>query len=138
MNPYRAYEQVHAAGWTRIDLLLALYDGAIAQLEQSLTLVEKGSESDARRALGQFQLLLSGLVAGVNPDGGELAVNFLRLYDFARHAAEEASAEKLRGALDVLTTLREGLGEIRPEAVRLEREGAIRAVDVTRLVCQVG
>ena len=35
MTPYETYQRRMASGWTRIDMLLALYDGAILRLEQA-------------------------------------------------------------------------------------------------------
>lgn len=137
MNHHLSYQQWRNPCWTRIDLLLALYDETIAQLQKALeTATEHGAEA-ARPLLQRFDLLLSGLVAGANPNGGELAVDFLRLYEFIAHCSQESSIVKLRAALNVLTMLREGLLGIREEAARLEREGAIPSADSQRLVLAV-
>ncbi len=125
MHAVRTYQQQRAVGWTRIDLLLTLFDRAVSELEGALAAREAGGAEAARPGLLRFQGLLSGLVAGVNPEGGELAANFLRLYEFAFHCASQGKPEDLRAALTVLRTLREGLVEIRPEARRLEREGVV-------------
>jgi flagellin-specific chaperone FliS len=139
MNPYLAYQQQRSnLGWTRIDMLLALYDKAITRLEEAIAVVEEDGPGAARPLLLKYKLILGGLVAGVNPDGGEIATNFLRLLGFVAHCVDEASPEKLRGALRVLLTLREGLLGIHEEAVQLERDGVIPPVDSVPLVHHVG
>ncbi len=78
-------------------------------------------------------MVVCQLAAGVDPnyDG---AANFLRLYDFVIRAISKRTVEQAEAALKVLRTLREGFQAIRPEAVALEKSGAIPPVNATRLV----
>lgn len=129
MNPYRAYQQQGYAQWLRIDLLLALYDGAIAKLEAALEALKRRDRAGAAPHLARARLIVAGLVSGVDSSGGDMAVQFLRLYEFVIHSIGQGKTKDLEGALTVLKTLREGLQEIRPEAADLERNGHIPPAD---------
>jgi flagellin-specific chaperone FliS len=125
MNPYRAYQQQAYSAWLRIDLLLALYDGAIAKLEAAHAALLKKDGAAARTLLERARLILGGMVSAVDLSRGDLAAQFLRLYEFVNHAITTGDARQVAGALKVLRTLREGLEAIRPEAAALERSGRL-------------
>jgi len=129
MNPYHAYQQQAYSSWLRIDMLLALYDGTIAKLEAAHAALVRKDAREARKLLDRGRLMLAGLVSAVDPSRGELATQFLRLYEFANHAIGAADPRSVAGALKVLRTLREGLEGIRPEAAELERRGQIPPAD---------
>jgi flagellar protein FliS len=134
MNPYRAYQQQAYSAWLRIDMLLALYDGAITKLEAARAALAINDVPGARKILDQARLVLAGLVSAVDPSRGELAVQFLRLYEFVNHAIDMGDARNVDGALRVFRTLREGLEAIRPEAADLERRGQIPPADAPPIV----
>jgi flagellar biosynthetic protein FliS len=133
-NPYTAYQQQGIASLTRIDLILALHDGAIERLEQAMAALKQNTAADVQPFLKKAELGVLGLANGVDPSAGELQITLLRLYEFVIHCMKEGSPEKLESALQVLQTLRSGYQEVRPEAVRLEREGAIPPIDSVRLL----
>jgi flagellin-specific chaperone FliS len=125
MNPYRAYQQQAYSAWLRIDMLLALYDGAISKFEAARMALSKKDAAGARKHLEEARLVLAGLVSAVDPGQGEMAAQFLRLYEFVHHAIGVGDAPSVEGALRVLRSLREGLEAIRPEAAELERSGQV-------------
>jgi flagellar biosynthetic protein FliS len=125
MNPYRAYQQRASSAWLRIDMILALYDGLIGKLEAARAALTRKDAREVRKLLDKSRLMLGGLVSGVDPSRGELATEFLRLYEFVNHSLTVADLKHLDAALKVLRTLREGLEAIRPEAAELERSGRI-------------
>jgi hypothetical protein len=127
MSPHTLYERQASLAWTRIDLLLALFDAAIERGEQALA---AGDEAEARRLRARARLAILALWAGVDREGPS-AGNFIRLYEFADHAFTEGGPEQMRGALSALRTLREGFVGIRAEAAELERCGAIPPADAT-------
>ncbi len=125
MNPYRAYQQQSHSAWLRIDLVLALYDGLIGRIEAARAALLKKDAPEAKKLLDKSRLMLAGLVSGVDPNRGEMAAQFLRLYEFVNHSLGVGDVKSLDGALRVLRTLREGMEAIRPEAAELERSGQI-------------
>jgi len=134
MNPYAKYQQQPSPCWTRIDMLLALYDGAVERCEQTLAALERHNREAASLLLGKARLIVSGLASGVVADGDPVTTDMLRLYEYVLYALGQGSIEDVNGALSVLRTLREGFQKIRPEAVALERGGAIPPIDSTSAV----
>src|SRR5262249_16322708 len=125
MNPYRAYQQQAYSAWLRIDMVLALYDGVIGKVEAARTALVKKDVGEAKNLLTKARLMVAGLVSAVDPSRGEMATQFLRLYEFVHHSLGLGDVKNVDAALKVLRTLREGLEEIRPEAAELERSGKI-------------
>jgi flagellar secretion chaperone FliS len=129
MNPYAKYIQQPSPCWTRIDMLLALFDGAVERCEQVVAALERQDGEAAQPLLNKARLIVCGLVSGVVADGDPVTTNILRLYEYVLHSLGQGGIEEVRGALTVLRTLREGFQEARPEAVALERNGVIPPID---------
>ncbi len=134
MNPYVKYQEQTSPSWTRIDMLLALYDGAVERGEQALAALEQNDAKTAKNRLVKARLIVMGLVSGVVADGDPVTTDILRLYEFALHMLEKGGAEDIRAALNVLRILREGFQKIRPEAVNLERQGKIPPINNTSTI----
>jgi len=130
MNPYAAYKQKSVTTATRIDLLLALYDGAIERIAVGINSLREGQKSAAFEHIARAQLIVSGLATGVRTDiAPDLAVSILRLLEFVAYQLVQNNLDALSSALQVLNNLREGFDKIRPEAVQLERTGQIPPID---------
>lgn len=130
MNPYRAYQQQAQSAWFRTDILLALYDQALKDIEGALAALRRRDRPAARPLLAHGRLVIAGLVSCVVPDQSDLSTQFLRLYDFVNFSLGRGGTQDLEGALKVLRTLREGLEKIRPEAVEFERTSRLPPPDV--------
>ena len=120
--------------WTRVDMLLALLEETIRVLETLQQAIER--EKDGAREEAQTEalwqrgrLLVAALLSGVYPESGEPGWLCWRLYEFVLHVVEQRQVDSLAGALQVLRTLFEAFQTIRPEAVSLERTGAIPGLD---------
>lgn len=116
-------------------MLIALHDGAIERLQTALTAIRNQDGETARALLVRCQMIVSGLAAGIDSAGGEISHNYRRLYEFVLHSIGSGLVDKLEGALQVLRTLRDGYGEARPEAVRLERDGTLPPLDNGPSLC---
>jgi flagellar biosynthetic protein FliS len=134
MNAYRAYQQNSAPACTRIDMLLALFDGAIERMESAADALRRNNPYPALSVLAKAQLIVAELASGVNPEAGEVSVNLLRLYEFVSYCITTRRPEQLDAGVRVLRTLKQGFDAIRDEAVALERQGAIPALDVGHLL----
>jgi len=138
MHAYQAYrQQQSAAPPTRIELILKLYDGVIAELERARGLLAARPE-EARRILNRCQVVIAGVAGGIDPAAGELAGNFVRLYEYVVHSLAAGDAQAVSAALEVLGTLREGFEAIRGPALELERGGQLPPLENTHLVQAVG
>lgn len=131
MNPYASYQRQTTPAWTRIDMLLALFDGGVERCEQALAAMERQDQCAAKNLLIKARLIVLGLASGVVPDGDPVTNTMLRLYEYAQHALGQGGVEEVRGALNVLRILREGFQKIRAEAVDLERRGLIPPINDT-------
>ena len=132
MNPYQAYRKNsdQSTGWTRIELLLALFDKALLRLDQAETELRAGETMRAVPLIAKAQLAVSTLSGGVRAGpGNELGVNMLRLYEFVVRELSEPKVEKIESARNVLKTLRQGFEAIRAEANALERSGQLQSGD---------
>ncbi len=125
LHVYQAYQKQNQADMPRIDLLLSLYDGAIARLEEALEFLRKNDGAAAAQLVTKTQLIVAGLASGLDLSYGEVPQNLLRLYEFILHGLGEGGIRNLTAALEVLRSLREGLEHIQPEARQMERSGAI-------------
>lgn len=136
MNPYLAYRRSdEPTGWTRIDLLLALYDNAIERLDKAATALADGDTWAALPQLAKTQLIVSELASGVRLDvDHDRGVNMLRLYEFVANELRNTRSEGIRNARAVLHTLREGFEAVRDEANSLERSGMLSAADSLRMI----
>jgi flagellin-specific chaperone FliS len=137
MNPYQAYRRPEpaAASWTRMDLLLALYDKALERLDRAEASLAAGDEHPAVQQLLKVQFTVTELSAGVNLDvNPELGANLLRLYEYVAHELKAPRAEGVRNARKILKTLREGFEGVREEGNAIERRGMVPAADQARMV----
>jgi flagellin-specific chaperone FliS len=136
MNPYRAYRKPEpSTGWTRMDTLLALYDGALDRLNRAEAALRAGQELAALPLLAKAQLIVVELASGVrtevNPEAG---TNMLRLYEYVAHELRRPKLEGVQNARKVLLTLRDGFEAVRDEANQLERSGQLPAAEQLQLV----
>src|SRR5262245_331528 len=109
MNPYQSYQHQKAFGWTRIEMLLALYDGAITRLEQACEAVARRDAQAATPLRLRAQRIVAELIAGLDLSYGDVPQNLHRLYAFVLRCIDGGTVKQLSGAVAVLQTLREGL-----------------------------
>ena len=138
MNPYQKYDRSEPSiGWTRIETLLALYDGAIARLNKAAMALSNGDVPVATPYLAKVQLIVSTLAAGVRVEfDEEMGTNMLRLYEYVVHELRTPRLENVASAKKILTILREGFENIREEANDLERSGELVAADRLQMLLE--
>jgi flagellar biosynthetic protein FliS len=136
MNPYRGYRKPGTStGWTRIEMLLALYDGALERLDLAEAALKAGDKKNAIPLMARTQLIVSALAAGVRPGvNEEMSTNMLRLYDFVVRQLTEPELQRIVDARKILRNLRQGFEAIREEANLLERTGQIPPVEQMQLI----
>lgn len=129
MNPYARYSQAEPlAGMSRIDLLLTLYDAALARLDKAIMALTNGDVPVATPYMAKAQLMVAELSAGVRTDVDEqMGVNMLRLYEYVANELRTPRLVNVQNAKKVLTTLREGFEGVRDQANQLERSGQLVA-----------
>ncbi len=125
-NPYKKIGQF-LGGWTRIDMLVAIYDrgiAAIVRAEQAELL--KDDKLYAEKMI-EAQKCILAIHGGLRPDEYEIAFDIARLLNFVLLCLEE---KKYQDAVKILDNLRSGFEAIHDEAVELERQGQIPPIEL--------
>lgn len=130
MNGVEIYRQQRALSWTRVDLLLALYNSAIRDIDEALAAIDSNDAETSRQKRNHAMRVVLQLQTGLDFDYGELPVNVFRLCEFVQHALLTGEKERLVSARGVLATLHEAFEAIRTEAVELEGRGELPPVEL--------
>ena len=126
-----AYGEQRANGWSRIDMLLALYESGINKVKSAIEATEAGDQLAANNHRLRTMKVVQGIAAGLDIDDSEVVNSIASLCEFMSHALEVGSMEQLLATEKVLITLRDGFKSIRAEAVALEKNGDIPPIDST-------
>jgi len=113
---------------SRIDMLIAIYDVAITAAEELETDLAAGRDG----AAAKIQLLkaLNLIESGLDLSLGELPTRVRDICVFISQRLLTADAEESATFIRTLRNLRDGFAEIRPEAVKLEKEGEIPTLTI--------
>ncbi len=127
MNKLAAYKrQEMFGGWTRIDLLLQLYDRAIEKTADAKLALETNNDDAYVQSFVDSQKTILAIHSGLKPDEHDVAFNVARLLHFVLQCLAE---KKFDDAIKVLSELRDGFGAIAEEANELELNGEIPPMD---------
>jgi flagellin-specific chaperone FliS len=126
MQPSQAYRRNAQSAWTRVEMLLAIYDALIQHLDDGIDMLNRQDLS----AYPQKQLKVSQLILllldGVDTRSGELAEHVRDLCIHALGQISEPVTSHWEHVRELMQTLREGFQGIRAEANLLESTGEIR------------
>ena len=124
MKRLDAYEQ-QTPNWTRVEMLLAAFEGVIERLRLAQDFVAAGQNWKAQPFLLRAQRIVLELYSGLDLRHGEVPDNMGKLYLFVLHSIGMGESLNLAAALDVLGIIRDGLNSIRDTANELERRGQV-------------
>ena len=127
MHRLDSYKQ-QEVNWTRIEMLLAAFDGMISRLETAHELLEQGETDRAQPLLFTAQRLVLALYEGIDLRYGEIPANMQKLYLFVLGCIGVGEKLDIPGALKVLRIIQGGLKDIRVTANELERGGKLAPV----------
>ena len=127
--PHLAYQQHRANEWYRIDMLLALYDAAIRNVDAAIAAASRGDADLTRKHRHKALRIVLELYAGLDLSYGEVPQRVAQLCEFMQHVLLTSESPQLASVRTVLRSLQEGFREIRAEAIALERAGKIPGVD---------
>ena len=126
MNGIGAYQkQSLLAGWTRIDLLLRIYESAITSVDACEIALNENDASAYFRHFVQSQKAVLAIHSGLKPDEHEVAFNVARLLHFVSVCIDK---KDFKAAGKVLRELRDGFAAVADEVNQLERAGMIPPV----------
>ena len=121
MNDYKTKTlETMIKGWTRIDMLLALYDRTIATV-RGMQASQDDAAAFALKSL-EFNRCMLTLQSGLNTEEYPLAVDVARLLGFVALRVEEQNYDE---AVHFLEKLHSSFAQIRQEATELEKQGKI-------------
>lgn len=125
LTPQAVYQQNAVETAPREKLLIMLYTGAIKFLQQGQkALTEKNYEA-AHNNLVKVQNIISELNGTLNMEqGGEIAVNLRKLYDFYYQETVQANIKKDPALLDSVLEFFRSFRDIWIETARRTRVGA--------------
>lgn len=110
---------------TRIELLLAAFDGIASRLEQARKLLEENERAKAEPLLLRSQRIVLELYSGIDLRFGQIPENMQKLYLYVLSCIGMGPELDLPAALGVLRSIRDGLESIRDSATQMERNGEL-------------
>lgn len=125
MDPRLAYRRNTQSGWTRIEMLLAIYDGAINSIDSGIELMQQGRTQDYPAAQLRSVELCLLLISGIDVNASSTAVQIHQLCIFCLGQLKTMEIANWEDARSILATLREGFEAIREEGNDLESSGVI-------------
>ena len=124
MKRLSAYAQP-AVKWTRIEMLLAAFEGTISRLETAQILLAQNETVEAQPYLLTSQRLVLALYEGIDIRYGEIPANMQKLYLFVLGCIGVGEKLDIPAAIKVLKIIQGGLLDIKDTAIDMERRGQI-------------
>lgn len=130
MNPHAKYRTATAISWTRIDMLLLIYENAIEALDKGIAILESADRTDFIHARVDAQRKILLIAEGLSVDTDPTAAHIMNLCVFILDQISTDSLENWQTSLKLIETLHEGFQQIADEARELERKGKIPQLQV--------
>ena len=125
MNPHLKYRNAKAISWTRIDMLLVIYEAAIEALDRGIAILESQDHSHLPPARIDAQRKVLLIAEGLSIDEDPTAAHIMSLCIFVLDQVQSDSLEQWKTSVKLLETLHDGFQEIADDARELERTGQI-------------
>jgi flagellin-specific chaperone FliS len=124
MDQLKAYQRKSLSGeWTRVDLIVMLYDRAIESIESCEIAFEVGDNAAFLKHEIATRKTLIAIHAGLKPDECEIAHNIARLLHFVLVSFDQ---KQFATSKQILGTIRDGFSQIADEANEMEHSGIIQ------------
>ena len=124
MSAHQAYSGSRRHGWTRIDMLIALYQATLRSMEQLQVQLAEGRAHPATQV--QLQRRLLGILAGLDLSAGDLPMGIAQLVRWALSQLPTPDPQVWHHVIRSFRTICQAYESIRPEAA--EQELASKAV----------
>lgn len=126
---YQAYVQNSVLGSNPVELITALYEGAIEATQQAERCLEAGDIWGRSKAISKAANILTELLVSLNDEkGGKLSLNLKRLYAYMHTRLIEAhakqSAEPLREVARLLNKLLDAWRVVAAKTAEADRQAA--------------
>ena len=125
MNPHLKYRNAKANSWTRIDMLLVIYEAAIEALDRGIAILESQDHSHLMHARIDAQRKVLLIAEGLSIDEDPTAAHIMNLCIFVLDQIQTDLLEQWKTSVKLIETLHQGFQEIADDARELERTGQI-------------
>lgn len=126
MDAVKAYQQKKlTAGWTRIEMLLVVYEKAITEIDACAYAAKTDDFSALTRHELNARKAFLAIHAGLKPESCEIAFNVARLLHFVLTSFDQRDFETAKA---VLEQIRDAFQSIETQANELEFAGEIQPV----------
>jgi hypothetical protein len=112
-------------GWTRIEMLLEVYDHAITALEGSQAAADRQDATAFANHYVAAQKAMLAIHSGLEPHKDQVAYNVACLLHFALDCCQQRN---FADTIKVLKELRTGFAAVAEEVNQLERDGTLPPV----------
>ncbi|MFV0443361.1 MAG: hypothetical protein ACK5Q5_07305 [Planctomycetaceae bacterium] len=130
MHPHNAYRRSRAETWTRIEMLLEIYDACLTSLHAGRDALQHTPTSQlAPQIILKAQQRLLLLLEGVNVQHNPSGVPMQQLLSACVQWVARPDIRGWQAAIRIITQFREAFQTIRAEASQLELTGAIPPLD---------
>lgn len=128
-SAHSAYRRSKATSLTRVDLLISLYDKTLSTLDAGIKAKQTADDVAFQSAHFTAWRCVLALLDGIDPDRSEVCENTQRLCLFAANMILESTEESWQNAKRILQPLHDSFTQVRDEAVALELNGEIPALN---------
>ncbi len=119
-NPYASYKTQSIETMTSGEMIIALYEGLIKQLNIALLYLEERNIPEVHTALVKSQDIINYLISTLNPDI-EISRSILPYYELFNRKIAEANMKKEASIIEEILPLVEEFKQIFIQADRLSR-----------------
>ncbi|MBL8817653.1 MAG: hypothetical protein JNL58_16625 [Planctomyces sp.] len=131
MNPHHLYKDQNRFSWTRIDMLLVVYEQTIDAIQRGADAIAAGRTNELISIRLRTMKCLVTIIDGLNQNAGDTPQQILRLCLFVLDQVETDELESWQSALKIMQTLYDGFQGIQDEAREAEHRGEIPALDAS-------
>lgn len=131
MTTVAAYKARDNRPWTRIEMLLSLYEKAIEHLQQAIAAIDTPDTPTLILQRTRAATVVTAIRSGILTEYGDVPAKVDQLCEFVQLCLANGDRRHLESALKVLTKLHEGFLGVRDEANRLETIGEILPMPTT-------
>lgn len=104
MNKVNQYQKVQVMTADRVRLIIMLYDGVVKFNKCAQRAIKEGDIESRNTYINRSQAIIGELKNSLNmEEGGEIALNLSRLYDFSIEKLAEANLKNDASAVDAVT-----------------------------------
>ena len=125
MDPRSQYKSTQATSWTRIDMLLHVYDHAITALKAGTAALDGGETLDSGSLRRDAQTRVMLIVEGLDLKQGEVPQNIMRICTHILDVTCRDDACEWERCATLLEVIRSGFAEVQDEARQAEADGTI-------------